>query len=61
MKPWGWLLIGLAAGALALFVYQKRKAISFAAAHKDQLAAGGQVLGGLSDAWEGVEQLLGRK
>jgi hypothetical protein len=55
-----WFLLGAAAGALALFVYQQRQAIAFAAAHKDQIGAASDVVSGGQQAWAGIEKLLGR-
>lgn len=58
MKPWMWFLLGAAAGAAALWIYQQRQAIAFAAAHKDQIATAADAVGSAQSLWGDVEKLF---
>lgn len=53
-----WFLLGAAAGAAALWIYQQRQAIAFAAAHKDQIATAADAVGSAQSLWGDVEKLF---
>jgi hypothetical protein len=58
MKPWMWVLLGVGVGVVVLYTYQQRKAVAFAAAHKDQIATAVDAASSAQSLWQDVEKFI---
>lgn len=59
MNKWIILAIGLSVGAAALYLYQQRAGIAFAAKNSGTIGAAVNLGSDLSDAWTQIEALKG--